>query len=461
MTEKRQNRAVIDVDEQLLNDISDLVRSKSDVLLKNILADIYPSDVALIINNLDEEDGIDLFKILPVHTAAEVILEVNEHERDLILKTLSDSELSALVSEMYSDDATDIISTLDDKKAAEVLKLMKHEDSTGVKELLTYDKHTAGGIMQKEFIDTKATDTIEQAIKEIKKEATNEEHLYHIWVTDEQRKLTGIVSLKSIILSLDTPQKTIGEIMNPEVISVEADTDQEEVAKIFQKYDLVSLPVVNKNQVLVGRISIDDIVDILETEFSEDVAKIVGSDAEELESKSPAQIAMLRLPWVLITLGIEFLAGIVIKFYDDTLSRVLLLASFMPIISAISGNTGLQAAAITVRALATGHASVSRWWEPVKRSFQTSLIIGGVCGLVIGIVGGIWYGKALFGVLVGVSMFVSINISGIVGTSIPMVSKSLGFDPAMTAGPFETAFQDVVGISLFLSFATLLVKYLL
>ncbi len=133
----------------------------------------------------------------------------------------------------------------------------------------------------------------------------------------------------------------------------------------------------------------------------------------------------------------------------------------MPIISAISGNTGLQAAAITVRALATGHASVSRWWEPVKRSFQTSLIIGGVCGLVIGIVGGIWYGKALFGVLVGVSMFVSINISGIVGTSIPMVSKSLGFDPAMTAGPFETAFQDVVGISLFLSFATLLVKYLL
>jgi magnesium transporter len=133
----------------------------------------------------------------------------------------------------------------------------------------------------------------------------------------------------------------------------------------------------------------------------------------------------------------------------------------MPISSAISGNTGLQAAAITVRALATGHASLSRWWEPVKRSFQTSLIIGAVCGIVIGLVGWYWYGKMLFGILVGFSMFLSINISGLVGTSIPMVSKRLGFDPAITAGPFETAFQDVVGISLFLTFATMLVKYLL
>ncbi len=461
MTERIQKRAVIEVDEQLLNDISDLINSKSDVLLKNILADIYPSDTALIINNLDSDDGLELFKILPVTTAAEVLLELNDHERDRILDTLTPQEINALVSEMYSDDAADVIATLDDAKAAEVLGLMKKEDSSEVKELLTYDEHTAGGIMQKEFIDCKATDTIEQAIKEIRSEATNEDHLYHIWVTDENRRLIGIVSLKEIILALETPNLIIGDIMNPEVISADADTDQEEVAKIFQKYDLVTLPVVDKNKVLIGRISIDDIVDIIETEFSEDVAKIVGSDAEELESKSPAQIAMLRLPWVLITLGIEILAGFVIKFYDDTLNKVILLASFMPIISAISGNTGLQAAAITVRALATGHASLSRWWEPVKRSFQTSLIIGAVCGIVIGIVGGFWYGKFLFGFLVGFSMFLSINISGLVGTSIPMVSKSFGFDPAITAGPFETAFQDVVGISLFLTFATFLLKWLL
>lgn len=455
------NRAVIDVDEELLNDITDLIHSKSDVLLNNILADIYPADIALIINNLDDEEALALFKILPEETAADVLLELNDHQRDNILEALTAGQISSLVGEMYSDDATDIIGDLEEDVAEDVLDLMKTQDSTDIKELLTYDEHTAGGIMQKEFIDVKQTDTIEESIKEIQKEATNEAHLYHVWVTDDERKLIGIVSLKDIITSLSTPAKHISEIMNKEVISVDADTDQEEVAKIFQKYDLVSLPVVDKSKKLVGRISIDDIVDIMETEFSEDVAKIVGSDAEELESKSPIQIAMLRLPWVLITLAIELLAGFVIKFYDDTLNKVILLASFMPIISAISGNTGLQAAAIMVRALATGHSSLSNWWEPVKRSIMTSLIIGGVCGTVIGIIGGIWYGKMLFGVLVGVSMFSSINISGIVGTSIPMVSKRLGFDPAITAGPFETAFQDVVGISLFLSFATFLVKWLL
>ena len=461
MAENIPNRAVIDVDEQLLNDITDLIHSKSDVLLNNILADIYPADIALIINNLDDDEALGLFKILPEVIAADVLLELNDHQRDNILEALTAGQISSLVGEMYSDDATDIIGDLEEERAEDVLDLMTTEDSSDVKELLTYEEHTAGGIMQKEFIDVKVTDTIEEAIKEIQTEATNEEHLYHVWVTDNERRLLGIVSLKDIILSLSTPAKHISEIMNKEVISVDADTDQEEVAKIFQKYDLVSLPVVNKDKKLVGRISIDDIMDIMETEFSEDVAKIVGSDAEELESKSPVQIAMLRLPWVLITLGIELLAGFVIKFYDDTLNKIILLASFMPIISAISGNTGLQAAAITVRALATGHASVSRWWEPVKRSFQTSLIIGSVCGIVIGIIGAIWYGKPLFGFLVGFSMFMSINISGIVGTSIPMVSKHLGFDPAITAGPFETAFQDVVGISLFLSFATFLVKWLL
>jgi magnesium transporter len=212
---------------------------------------------------------------------------------------------------------------------------------------------------------------------------------------------------------------------------------------------------------VVGKISFDDIADIMEEEFSEDIAKIVGSDAEELESKSPFQIAWLRLPWVLITLGIEFFAGVVISFYSETLTKLILLASFMPIISAISGNTGLQSAAITVRALATGHATLSKWWTPVKRSIQTSMIIGTACGIVIGIIAGIWDGKILFGALVGFSMFTSINISGFVGASIPMLSKSLGFDPALTAGPFETAFQDVVGITIFLSLATLLVKWLL
>lgn len=461
MAEKKQHRAVIEVDDQLLNDITDIIQSKSDILLKNIIADIYPSDIALIINNLNDEDGLELFKILPDNIAPDVLLELNDHPRDYVLDSLSIQQISALVGQMDSDDATDIISELKEDTANEVLGLMKTEDSTEVIELLTYDENTAGGIMQKEFVDVLETHNIEQAVKEIKDESKDLENLYHIWVTDTERRLVGIVSLKDIIFSFDNPVTKIAAIMNTEVISVDVDTDQQEVASVFRKYNLVSLPVVDKNKKLVGRISIDDIVDVMEEEFSEDVAKIVGSDAGELESKSPVQIAMLRLPWVLITLGIEFLAGIVIASYDYTLSRVILLTSFMPIISAISGNTGLQAATITVRALDTGHASLSRWWEPVKRNIQTTLIIGFFCGIVIGTIGLFWYGKVLFGIIVGFSMFISINISGLVGTTVPMISKRLGFDPAITAGPFETAFQDVVGISIFLTIATFALKWLL
>jgi len=461
LPEKKQNRAVIDVDEQLLEDISDLVESNSDVLLQNILSDIYPADIALIINNMDDEKGLHLFKILPDEIASEVLLELSDHHRDYILEELTAEKISDLVGEMDSDDATDIVSELEDDVAEDVLTRMDTEDSTEVKELLSYGENTAGGIMQKEFVDIVSTETLAQAVKDIKIKSEGFEHVYHLWVTDENKRLIGIVSLLDIIKAMDTPDKTVSEIMDPEVISVTVNTDQEEVADIFKKYDLVSLPVVDNQNRLVGRISSDDIMDVMEEEHSEDVARMIGSDAEELESKSPFQIAWLRLPWVLITLGLEFFAGLVIKYYDDTLSKIILLASFMPIISAISGNTGLQAAAITVRALATGHASLSRWWEPIKRSSQTSMIIGAVCGIFIGAVGGIWYGKIMFGVLVGVSMFISINISGVVGASVPMLSKRLGFDPAITAGPFETAFQDVVGITIFLTLATFLMRYLL
>lgn len=461
MPDNKPNRAVIEVDEQLLSDISDLIENKSETLLTNILADIYPSDIALIINNLEDNQGLELFQILPPETKADVVLELDDYHKDVILDAITPEVISRLVGQMNSDDATDIISRLREDTAQRVLTLMKSEEASEVQELLTYKEDSAGGIMSTEFVDVMATDTIEQAINEIKKEAWEVEHLYHVWVTDRERRLIGIVSLKNIILSMDTPSVIVADIMNREVISVDVDTDQEEVAKIFQKYDLVSIPVVDKDKKLVGRITIDDVIDVIEQEHSEDVAKIVGSDVEELQSKSPTQIAWMRLPWVLITLGIQFFAGLVIHFYDQTLSKVILLTSFMPIISAISGNTGLQASAITVRSLATGHITPNRWKEPIRRAVQISLIIGAACGLIIGCIGGIWYGKIIFGVVVGVSMFISVNISALVGTSTPLISKRLGFDPAITVGPFETAFQDVVGITVFLTLSTIALRFLI
>ncbi len=461
MPDKKQHRAVIEIDKQLLSDISDLVLSKSDTLLRNILADIYPADIALIVNNLDDSEGLDLVQLLDDETAAEVLLELAEHKRDYILEQLSSGEISHIVSEMDSDDATDIIGDLDRDKAVDVLDKMEAEDSTEVKELLNYDENSAGGIMQKEFVTVKAADSVSRAVEIVREKAPDNEHLYHVWVTDEMGRLAGIVSLKKIIVALDTPAMVMADIMSEEVISVDVDTDQEEVAAVMRKYDLVSVPVIDENERVVGKISFDDIAEIMEEEFSEDVARFVGSDAEELASKSPMQVAWLRLPWVLITLGIQFFAGVVINYYDETLAKVLLLTSFMPIISAISGNTGLQASAMTVRALATGGITLNRWVEPVRRSLMISLIIGSICGVIIGAIGAFWYGKLIFGLVVGISMCISINISALVGTTTPLLSKKMGFDPAITVGPFETAFQDVVGITVFLTLATFSLKWLL
>jgi magnesium transporter len=221
----------------------------------------------------------------------------------------------------------------------------------------------------------------------------------------------------------------------------------------------VSVPVVDADHRLVGTIAVDDVIDIMGEEASEDIFRIAGSDASELERRSPRQMAVLRLPWILATLLIEMGAGLVIHYFDRTLAKVILLASFMPVIQAISGNTGLQSVTMVVRGLATGHVHLDRWWEPLRRQIQTSSIIGAVCGVVVGTIGWLWH-SAAFGLVVAVSMFVSVNLSGAAGTGIPMISKGLGFDPAMTAGPFETALQDVLGVAIFLSLATALLHWL-
>ena len=453
-----QPRHLIDVDDELMDDLEDLVRSRSDFLILNILQDLYPADIANIINRVDTSEAEYIFKLIPMETASEVILELDETHREHLLQTMSQPRLTELVGEMESDDAADIVGELPEEKAEEVLETMNVEDSSEVQELLRYDENTAGGIMAKEVAVVNARDTVKQAIRVVRKMAKEHKNIHTVYVVDENGVLLGAVPLQDLLVN--TPNRRMYKLMNAEVISVTTDVDQEQVAQIFKKYDIVSLPVTDKAGKLLGRITVDDVVDVMEEEHEEDVARMVGSDADELERHSPAKIALLRLPWVLTTLSIEFLAGVVIHFFDATLSKIILLASFMPIISAISGNTGLQSAAIIVRGLATGHVDLNRWWNPIVRQFQTTLIIGSACGVVIGAIGAVWHGGALFGLVVGFSMFISVNISGFVGTSVPMISKRLGFDPAITAGPFETAFQDVVGITIFLTIATSLLHWL-
>lgn len=456
---RRRGVKSIEVDDALMEDIRELVGAKAAPLILNILTDLHAADIGEILNRLDTiEDRVFVFDLLDDATGSTVLLEMDPDVRRQILESIPSQRITGYVDRLASDDAADLVAELPQAIAEKVLRAMPAEDSSDVKELMRYAPDTAGGIMGTEFVAVTMRDTVKQAVRKVRETAKKDMQIFVVYVVDEEGLLVGMLPLQSLILH--SPNRRIYKIMDPDAKSINTDVDQEEVAAMFRKYDLVSLPVVDRMGKLVGRITVDDIVDVIEEEHSEDVARLVGSDAEELERRSPHEIALLRLPWVLTTLAIEFGAGVVIHYFDATLSRVILLASFMPIISAISGNTGLQSAAIIVRAMSTGHVTLDRWGPPVWRQVQTTLIIGGACGLAIGIVGAVWQGVWQFGFVVGFAMFVSVNLSGIVGTTVPMISKKLGFDPALTAGPFETAFQDVVGISIFLSLATSMLRWI-
>lgn len=457
--ERPRGIKTIEVDEELMRDIRHLAAEKAGPVLLNILLDLHPADIADIIDHLEGEDRLFVFNLLDIPTAAEVLLELDSAVRQGLLKILPPDKITAIIGSLDSDNAADIVGELPAGIAEIVLRTIPPEESAEVKELLRYPQDTAGGIMATEFAVVLKNDTVKKAIRKVREKAKEGITIHNIYVVDDGGILLGVVPLQSLVLH--APNRRMYKIMETDVKSVPTNLDQEEVANMFKKYDLLSLAVVDERGRLVGRITIDDVVDVIEEEHTEDVARIIGSGVEEMEQRSPVQIAWLRLPWVLGTLGIQFIAGFVVHLYDHTLAQVILLASFMPIISALSGNTGLQSAAVIIRAIGMGEVTLEKWRRAVSRQLQITAIIGAVCGLVTGSIGALWHGKWQFGLVVGLAMFLAINVSGFIGTSFPMLSRKLGLDPAITVGPFETAFQDVLGITIFLTLATLMLQWIL
>jgi magnesium transporter len=441
----------------LIETIRGLVEAGDVARLAVVLPEAHPADLAGLLSQLSPEQRLELIRLLPPDRAGDVLSEVdNDTLLDLVV-ALDAREMSRILDRMPADHAAEVVEELPAERAEALLDLMDERRSEEVQELLEYREDTAGRLMSPNPVAIEESATVGQAIEHIRK-AASQDRGFELYVVDGRRRLVGMVPLRRL-LTVD-PATPIAALLDPAVHAVGPHTDQEEVARVVAKYDLVAVPVVDAGGRLLGTISVEDIVDVIGEEASEDAFRLAGSDVEELERRSPGRIALMRLPWVLTTLLIEIVAGVVIHQFDRTLSRVILLASFMPVIQAISGNTGLQSVTMVVRGLATGHVQLQRWWEPLWRQVQTTSIIGLVCALVVGVIGFAWHGTLAFAGVVAVSMFLSVNLSGLAGTGFPMISKRLGFDPALTAGPFETAFQDVLGVTIFLSLATLLLHWL-
>lgn len=444
---------------QVARDIKQKLRPGQAGELRAVLDRQHPADLADAMHFLSPEEERTVFGLLDNVEAAEILDEVDSQTEANLVGATSPDKLADILEELPPDEAADVVGALTASDAEHVLSLTDEHTAGDIRTLLAYPADTAGGIMSLGFVDVAETATQAEALQRFR-DKHDAEHIFYVYVVDERGGLKGSVDLLRLLRA--DPDAPVRELMTADVISVHADCDQEQVAGVFARYDLTALPVISAGpeRTLLGVVTADDIIDVIQEEHNEDVAHMAGSDAHELENKSPAQVARLRMPWIMATMFIELLAGFVIHHFNGTLTRFILLASFMPIISAISGNTGLQSAAIIIRGLSTGHVQMAHWKHAVARQVLTTVILGGACAAVLGTIGAVWDRHWAFGLVVFLGMFASVNIAGVVGTVVPLLSKRAGFDPALTAGPFETAFQDVVGISIFLSLASVLLRWL-
>ena len=432
-----------------------------DLRMTAALAGRHPAEIVESMGSLTRAETLAVFNWLDNARAAEVLDELPPDMVRFLTDNAPLGRITDLLNRLPMDDAAEVLSEARPQIANSLLADLTAQapaDAAEVRALLAYPDQTAGRLMTDKFASVPPHFTAAQVLEYLRQNAAALETVNEIYVAEPNGILLGVCSIETVLVA--DPAQQAHEFMTREPISVSPETDQKDAARLISRYDLLTLPITDGAGKMLGIVTIDDVIDVLIEEFNEEYLRTVGSDAEELEKKSPVQIARLRLPWIMTTLLIELFAGIVIHVFDKTLTQFILLASFMPIISAISGNTGLQSAAIIIRGLSSGQVTLSGWRHAVSRQVATTLILGGVCALTLGVIAGVWDRHWAFGLVVFLGMFISVNIAGIIGTCIPLLSKRAGFDPALTAGPFETAFQDVIGISIFLSLATLLLRWL-
>ena len=443
-----------------LGKLEQLIEEGRELDIIKLISKFHPADIADLIDALDEDNKKRLFGLLQVETASDVIMEIDEISRELIVEDISQDKLTQIVDDMESDDATDLIAELPEEQAQRILRQIDKEDSEEVQELLKYDKETAGGIMQLELVAVPQSVTVRDAIEQIRSCAGEVEDLHNVFVVDDGEKLVGVLPLRKLILA--SPDILIRNIIDPADINVTPEVDQEEVAEIFRKYDIISLPVVDQEGKLIGRIMVDDVVDVIEKEDSEDIMKMAGMPEEELVYGSHIlKISRARLPWLITNLFGGLFTGYLLWLFKITLHEVLALVTFIPVITAMGGNIGIQSSSIMVRGFAIGRVDFNNLWRVLFKEMKIGLLMGIACGLVAGCAAMLWHKDPLLGPIVALAMVIAITVAASMGALIPAFFKKVKIDPAIASGPFVTTANDIVGIIIYLGIATFFLKFLL
>lgn len=428
--------------------------------IKEILSDVHPSEIATLLQNVDPDHYPVILEALDTETASEVILELDPEHREDILEEFDADRIADIADEMDSDDAADLIGELPAQTAQSVLEKMDPEEAKDVKPLLKYPEDTAGGIMQTELVKVSQNSTVRDAINWIRLIADEVEDFQLVFVTDTNDKLLGQIPLSRLVLA--TPATNVSSIMEPVEITTTPYVDQEEVAKLFQKYDILSLPVVDSHGVLQGRITADDVLDVITEEASEDMLQMAGVGDSLHPMYTPTETRIkLRTPWLLLTLvGELFIAFIIVTAFQPTLEKVAILAAFMPAIMATGGNVGLQTTTIIIRSIGMGTVSIKNIFKVILSEVKVGLALGVICGSIAALIGALisYNQPEVFKIALAVfiAMVSATFATSFIGVAGPLLLHKFHFDPAAASGPFLTMFNDIFGSVFYLFIAMMI-----
>ncbi|NVK65414.1 MAG: magnesium transporter [Flavobacteriales bacterium] len=440
---------------EFLDILQEAISAQNIAWINENVCELHEADIAAIIDELEKEEATYLFRLLNEDTQSEVIVELDEDVREQLLQSFSNKEIADQLENLDSDDATDLIAELPADQLEEVIGLIEDpETAEEIVDLLNYAEDTAGGMMQKEFMKVHLDWPVNRCVIELRKQAEEVEKVFTIYVVDDAEKLVGFLSLKRLLFA--KPNTLIADLyQNRNMISVKTGDDDEDVAKIMEKYDLVSVPVIDLQGKLVGRITIDDVVDVIKEEADKDFQMASGI-SEKVESSSTVwRISRARIPWLLIGLLGGILGAQVISGFEGGISKVPQLAFFIPLIAAMGGNVGVQSAAIVVQSLAKGNDQFGSIWKKIRKEMMVGMINGVLLSGLIYVITLI-FGTPILGLVVSISLFTVIMFAAVFGTLIPLLLDKYKIDPALATGPFITTLNDVLGLFIYLTIGMLL-----
>lgn len=445
--------------EEELDELQILTQPGREEDLRTFLLLLHPADVADLVDDVDARTALAILRHLDTERAAEMVSELDPDDQQRILQLIRPDELGSIVGEMETDDVADLVQELDENTAKQVLMVLAQEERDDVTRLLDYDPDSAGGIMQTELVSVPLDATVATALEAVRQKA-HDVDIMSVFVVDDAGRYAGHVALQDLVLSkAETP---IESVMEAKVAEVSPDLDQEEVAQIFDRYSLVELGVVGADGVLIGRITADDVHEVLLEEAEEDMLKMAGTAAEPdvIYSENVLKIVMQRAPWLASTLVGGLIATSILSAAEVVFAHRVILLMFVPVITGMSGNVGTQSAMIMIRGMAVGHVDKDNLLKEIRKDLMVCLIIALSAGITVSIVVAGWKSNVALGLCVGIALSSSMVTASILGSTEPAILKRFGIDPAVAAGPLITSINDISGVLIYTGVSMGFLKYL-